>query len=518
MDPGLAYSGRWGAGLWADIKRRGACYASDFSDGVHPKVLASVLFLFFACLAPAVTFGGVLAELTDNQIGVVEMLVATAIGGVLYALTAGQPMILLGGTGPLLVFTWVLYMLCQRLQLSEYFLECYAWVGLWTALFLGLLALLEASCLMRYVTRFTDETFAALMSVIFIYTALHALLVIVSQVYQTQQVRHDEALVPMILTGGTFFLGLSLSRFRRSRYLWPALRKFLADFGPAIAMGGMTLLAITWFSDVETKSLNVRDSLSPSQDRSWLINPFLAPQWVWAAAAIPAVLAALLIFIVHNITARLVNSQENQLRKGAAYHLDLAVLGGLVALCSLFGLPWLVAATVRSLNQLRSLADIEEYVTRDGQQHERVLRVRENRVTALAIHVLIGASLLVLPLLKAVPLTVLYGLFLYMGVVSMAGNQLFERMGLLATDPALYPSTHYVRRVPFWTIHAFTMIQVCCLAILTVVSFTSFAIVLPLLLVLLAPIRLALNRVFEPEHLAALDAEEARFEEENSWL
>ena len=51
-------------------------------------------------------------------------------------------------------------------------------------------------------------------------------------------------------------------------------------------------------------------------------------------------------------------------------------------------------------------------------------------MTGLAIHLLIGLSILLLPLLKMVPMAVLYGLFLFMGVVSMAGNQFFERLDL----------------------------------------------------------------------------------------
>ena len=131
---GLAYTRRLFSGLVADIRRRLPHYASDFRDGMHAKCLASTLFLFFACLAPAVTFGGIMGELTGNQIGAVEMLVASAVCGVAYALLSGQPLIILGGTGPLLVFTAILYRLCNDLQIP--FLPTYCWVGLWTALLL----------------------------------------------------------------------------------------------------------------------------------------------------------------------------------------------------------------------------------------------------------------------------------------------------------------------------------------------------------------------------------------------
>jgi hypothetical protein len=41
---------------------------------------------------------------TKNLIGISETLVATSIAGVLFALVAGQPLVVVGATGPLLLF------------------------------------------------------------------------------------------------------------------------------------------------------------------------------------------------------------------------------------------------------------------------------------------------------------------------------------------------------------------------------------------------------------------------------
>ena len=514
---GLEYSGRLFGGIIADIRRRLPHYVSDFRDGLHQKSIASILFLFFACLAPAITFGGIMAELTDNHIGAVEMLVASAICGVIYALFSGQPLIILGGTGPLLVFTWFLYILCGQMGLGDLFLETRACIGLWTGLLLLILAVTDASCLMKFFTRFTDEIFAAFISITFIYADVEARTDIVSEVYEVERVSHDRALVPLILAMGTFFIAMGLSRFRRSRYLRPQIREFLSDFGPTIALMAMTAAAMTWFHDVQTTTLPAPDAIQPTIDRSWLINPFAAPVWVWFASIGPAILATVLVFVDQNITARLVNSRDHKLQKGPAFHYDLAVMGVLIAACSLFGLPWLVAATVRSLNHLHSLATIESVVTRDGDSRERVIHVRETRMTGLAIHLLIGLSVLALPVLKLVPMSVLYGLFLFMGVVSMAGNQFFERLRLWLMDPSIYPTTHYIRRVPNWTIHKFTLIQLVCLLTLGIIEFTPLGILFPLFLLLLVPVRIYMGRFFTKEELAALDSEEEPEEEETQW-
>jgi mannitol/fructose-specific phosphotransferase system IIA component (Ntr-type) len=518
VSDGLAYTGRLCGGLRADIARRLPHYVRDFRDGLHPQSLASTLFLYFACLAPAVIFGGLMSAETGNSIGAVEMILATAVCGIIYSLFAGQPLIILGGTGPLLVFTAILYDLCQPDKLDIPFLPAYAWVGFWTAAFVVILAITDSSCLMRFFTRFTDEVFAALISLIFIYKAVWSL----ADEFRGLDAHdhHDTALLTLLLALGTFYIAISLQRFRRSRYLLPWMREFLSDFGPTIALIAMTLVAI-WLHGVDLQQLDVPESVRPTLATrdSWLINPFDAPPWVWFAAAGPALLATVLVFLDQNITARLVNSRDHKLQKGEAYHLDLAVVGGLIGLCSAFGLPWLVAATVRSLNHVRSLAVVEESVSnRDNQRHDHILHTRENRLTGLAIHILIALSLLLLPLLKHVPMAVLYGLFLFMGVVSMKGNQLFERLSLWAMDSSLYPGTHYIRRVPNRTIHLFTVLQLVCLVVLWVVKGNgTIGILFPLFIAALVPVRLLMNRYFKEEHLQALDAEEIPEEEETQW-
>ena len=45
----------------------------------------------------------------------------------------------------------------------------------------------------------------------------------------------------------------------------------------------------------------------------------------------------------------------NLLQKGVGYHLDLLVLAVQIAICSVLGLPWYVAATVMAVSHVMSL-------------------------------------------------------------------------------------------------------------------------------------------------------------------
>lgn len=509
----LTFTGRLFGGLIDDIRRRASSYWSDYRDGLHPKALSSIMFLLFAALAPAVTFGGVMADQTGGQIGAVEMLLATAMCGIVYAIFGGQPLIILGGTGPLLVITAILYGFCETLGLP--FLATYFWVGMWSAVFTLIAAATDLSALMRYFTRFTDEIFAALISIIFIVQAVEALV----HEFRDDAGDHEASFLALILGIGCFWVASTLFRVRHGVYLRAKLREFLADFGPAIALGLMTVVALAFRENVDLPHLAAPEEFGTTSGRDWLVDPFEAPPWVWGAAAGPALLVTILVFLDQNITARIVNSPDHKLGRGSAYHLDLAVVGVLVGLCSLVGLPWLVAATVRSLNHVRSLATTEKVSGPDGESREKIIHVRENRVTGLAIHVLVALSLLALPVLRMVPMAVLYGLFLYMGVVSIRGNQFFERLGLWPRDRNLYPKTHYTRVVPMKKIHAFTTVQLVCLVVLWFVKASAVGILFPVFIALLVPIRLRLGRYFAAEHLDALDSEETSEEEESEhWI
>jgi len=496
----LERTGRLGGGILADIQRRLPHYASDFREGLNTKVAASVTFLFFACLANAIAFGGLTGLMTGGAIGTVEMIVATAIGGVVFALFSGQPLTLLGGTGPIVIFTALLYSLCQSQGLP--FLPVYAWVGLWSGLFMVILAVTDASALMRFFTRFIDEIFAVLVAVIFIVEALRSMFA----PFFAEPRNNSTALMTIVLALGTFMLARSFKMFMQSRYLQRGIREFISDFGPALAIGIMTLFALG-MPEIAVERAAIPEEFGTSTGRPWMVDLFALPMWMILGCAVPAFLVTVLLFLDQNITTRLVNSPLHALRKGPGYHLDLAVVGVMTAGFSVFGLPWIVAATVHSLNHVKSLATTRSADPTTG-AGERILSVRENRVSALLIHLMIGASILLLPLIQAIPMEVLFGLFLFMGFSTLNGTDFFARVRLWITDRNQYPQTHYVRKVPHRVIHLFTLIQVLALVALWILKSSSLGIMFPLLIAMLVPMRLMLERWFDNGHLELLDAEE----------
>src|SRR5690606_27501249 len=173
-----------------------------------------------------------------NEIGIIEMLVVTAGGGILFALLAGQPLTILGGTGPITIFTGLLYTTCHQMNIP--FLATYAWVGIWSGIILLICAFTDASALMKYFTRFTDEIFAVLISVIFIVEAGKDIV----KSFGPEGTGLSSALLTLILALGTYMLSRMLKNFINTPYLRLGFRNFLSDFGPALAIMSMTAFAM----------------------------------------------------------------------------------------------------------------------------------------------------------------------------------------------------------------------------------------------------------------------------------
>lgn len=62
-DP-LVRTGRPFGGMIRDFRRRYEHYRSDITDALNAQVLAAVIFIYFAALSPAITFGGLLGAFT----------------------------------------------------------------------------------------------------------------------------------------------------------------------------------------------------------------------------------------------------------------------------------------------------------------------------------------------------------------------------------------------------------------------------------------------------------------------
>uniref|UniRef100_A0A7N8XPZ2 Anion exchange protein n=1 Tax=Mastacembelus armatus TaxID=205130 RepID=A0A7N8XPZ2_9TELE len=532
----LRRSGRLFGGLIKDVAHRYPQYFSDIRDALNPQCMAAIIFIYFAALSPAITFGGLLGEKTEGLIGVSELIVATAMQGIVFSVLGAQPLLVIGFSGPLLVFEEAFYTFCKDNGIE--YLTGRVWIGFWLVLIVFLTVAFEGSILVRFVSRFTQEIFSFLISLIFIYETF-AKLVKIFQEHPLQNCYHgnnsvspslcnytvtardsgkvvgepNTALLSLVLMAGTYFIAFYLRKFKNSSFFPGRLRRIIGDFGVPIAILIMVLVDYS-VEDTYTQKLNVPTgfSVSSPEKRGWLISPLGSdgqfPVWMMGASILPAILVFILIFMESQITALIVSKKERMLVKGTGFHLDLLIIVVVGGISALFGLPWLSAATVRSVTHTNALTVMSKAVAPGDKP--RIQEVKEQRVTGFLVAVLVGLSIVIGEVLRQIPLAVLFGIFLYMGVMSLNGIQLTERLILLLMPPKYHPDQNYVRKVRTLRMHMFTLIQLMCLSLLWVVMATAAALAFPFVLLLTIPVRmLLLPRLFTWRELQSLDANDA---------
>uniref|UniRef100_UPI0037E71960 solute carrier family 4 member 1a (Diego blood group) n=1 Tax=Semicossyphus pulcher TaxID=241346 RepID=UPI0037E71960 len=543
-DP-LARTGYPFGGMVKDLKRRYRVYLSDYTDALNPQVLAAVIFIYFAALSPAITFGGLLADKTEKMMGVSELMISTSIQGVIFCLIAAQPVLIIGFSGPLLVFEEAFFAFCKS-QGIEYIVGR-IWVGMWLIVIVVIIVAVEGSFLVRFISRFTQEIFSILISLIFIYETFNKLIKIFQAhplilnyehlndtmdnpfhpVIKEHKEFHPDgnitvhelelerpypntALLSMCLMFGCFFIAYFLRHFKNGHYFPGPLRRLIGDFGVPIAIFFMIAVDIC-IEDAYTQKLVVPKGVEVSNPkaRGWFINPMGEkkdfPIWMMAACCVPALLVFILIFLESQITTLIVSKPERKMVKGSGFHFDLLILVTMGGISSIFGVPWLSAATVRSVTHANSLT-----VMTKGPKPE-IEKVVEQRISGMLVAILVGVSIFMEPILKMIPMTALFGIFLYMGITSLSGIQMWDRMLLLITPKKYHPSDAYATKVSTMRMHLFTLIQLVCLAVLWIVKMSPFSLALPFVLILTIPLRMLLTgTLFSVREMKCLDADDAK--------
>uniref|UniRef100_A0A8C8HDK8 Bicarbonate transporter-like transmembrane domain-containing protein n=1 Tax=Oncorhynchus tshawytscha TaxID=74940 RepID=A0A8C8HDK8_ONCTS len=507
-----------GRGIYEDLRRRLPLYPSDFTDGMYGKdrswlkYTTTAIFLYIAILLPNIAFGSLNDESTRGEIDVRKVIVGQSIGGVIYSLFAGAPLVIPLTTAPLAIFISVIRGICDDYDLD--FPAFYACIGLWNSFFLILGALLNVSLFMKLFKRSSEEIIALFISIAFVGDSVKGTvksesgdggltftqhiqvfrppgksILHVTHVFLPESLvlcTRERPILCLLLMLGTLWLGYALYQLRRSPYLHAKVREVVSDCALPIAVVIFSFIGSFLFLDIELDKCHKTNHIF----RLAQFDKLTGMNCLSAVGL--GFLLALLIFIDQNIVISLTHVPEAKLLKGTAFHWDLMLTGFINILMSCLGLPWMHAAFPHSSLHARQLAKVELHVE-GGHLYETIVNVKETRITALTANILIGLSVFLLPIpLQWIPKPVLYGLFLYIAATSLDGNQMFDRMLLLLKEQTSYPPTHYIRRVPQKKVHFFTALQILQLIILCAFGMYPLPyikMIFPFLMILLIPIR-----------------------------
>ncbi|KAM3316247.1 hypothetical protein ACQJBY_034402 [Aegilops geniculata] len=392
-------------GVVADVKGRAPWYEDDWLAGLRAGfgILAPTMYIFFASALPVIAFGEQLSNETNGILSTVETLASTAICGIIHAILGGQPMMIVGVAEPTIIMYTYLYNFAKKQPgLGEQLYLAWAgWVCIWTAIMLFLLAMFNASNVISRFTRVAGELFGMLITVLFLQEAIKGIVSEFSMpkdaeisdrssaIYQFQWI-YVNGLLGVIFSIGLLYSALKTRRARSWLYGIGWIRSFIADYGVPLMVIVWTAFSYTLPSGVPSGVPRRLFSPLPWESSSlghWTVakDLFSVPPAYIFAAIVPALMVAGLYFFDHSVASQLAQQQEFNLKKPSAYHYDILVLGFMVLLCGLIGIPPANGVLPQSPMHTRSLAVLKGQLMR-----KRMLRtVKEgmsNRASSLEIY------------------------------------------------------------------------------------------------------------------------------------
>ncbi|KAI2641685.1 HCO3 transporter family-domain-containing protein [Hypomontagnella submonticulosa] len=494
-------------GMINDVRRRAPYYWSDWADAWDYRVVPSTVYMYFANILPALAFSLDMFTKTNMQYGVNEVLLASVLGAVVFAILACQPLVIVGVTGPITVFNYTVYDIMAPTGTNYLAFMC--WIGLWSLVFHWILAATNSCNWLRYVTRFPCDIFGFYVAFIYLQKGIQVL-----------ERFGDEA--PFYLSVSTallvFMIAYACGELGASPLFSHPVRVFLKDYGTPL-----TVIFFTGFvhfgrmKTVELEKLPTSAAFFPTADRAWLVN-FWDISVGDVFIAIPfAILLTILFYFDHNVSSLIAQGTEFPLRKPAGFHWDLFLLGLTTGVAGILGLPFpngLIPQApfhTESLCVTKVVADAEENNS-EAKGHYVVKRthVVEQRVSNLAQGLLTLGTMTgpLLVVLHLIPQAVLAGLFFIMGYQALEGNGITAKLLFLCRDRALTPGGHPLSRIPRRAaVWSFVAIELLAFGATFAITQTVAAVGFPVVILALIPVRaLVLPRVFTPHELGILDA------------
>lgn len=369
-------------GIKNDLKGRILCYKQDWTGGVRAgiRILAPTTYIFFASAIPVISFGEQLERYTNGTLTAVQTLASTALCGIIHSIVGGQPLLILGVAEPtVLMYTFMFNFAKDRKDLGqELFLAWTGWVCVWTALLLFLLAILGACSIINRFTRIAGELFGLLIAMLFMQQAIRG--VVEEFGIPQREDRNQTAFLPswrfgngmfaLVLSFGLLLTALRSRKARSWRYGTGWLRGLIADYGVPFMVVVWTAVSYIPVNDVPKgipRRLFSPNPWSPGAYSNWtVIKEMLdVPPLYIVGAFIPATMIAVLYYFDHSVASQLAQQKEFNLKKPASYHYDLLLLGFLVILCGLIGIPPSNGVIPQSPMHTKSLATLKHQLLRN---------------------------------------------------------------------------------------------------------------------------------------------------------
>ena len=319
---------QWMTGIKEDLSVRLPLYTDDWS---RPKSIFTVVnATFFALviqLIPALIFAELMDRTTQGNLATAETLLSSSIIGIIYAIFAGQPLVIMGITGPVAILLGTSYTLTEKFD-ADYF-AFFFWICIWAGVMHMGSACIGLVRLVWKVTPFTSQIFELFIAVTFLYASVRDL---IEPIYLGQDDgRPDKSAQYASLVLGllTCYIAWTLHFCEQWAYFDRTTRTFLTSYNTMIAVVVVTAISFLPGMDLESNGVGGLDRVNvsfpwdwqPTAERAWITNPLtgIDAKGIFGAI-IPGFMFFLLFIIDHNVSSILTQDAKFNLQKPPAYH------------------------------------------------------------------------------------------------------------------------------------------------------------------------------------------------------
>lgn len=490
-----------GIGIWLDLKDRLPLYWSDWRDSWDYRVIPAVLDTYFSNILPALAFAQDMFDRTDHAYGVNEVLLSTAMAGIVFGVLGGQPLCIVGVTGPISILNYTIYDIVKNWS-SNYFGFMF-WVCIWSMILHFILVFSNAVSLLQYVTTFPCDIFGLFINIVYIEKGIQVLSRQFNSETRGKDVEGGFASVVVSLCMAIF--GIMFKNFTITPFFNHTIRTFISDYSTPLSVvfwSGFTHFG-GYLNDIDFQKLPITKSFHPTsgtlRDKStWLAYTSISTQDIFVALPFGIILT-ILFYFDHNVSSLMAQSSRYKLKKPAAFHYDFLLLGITTGVSGVLGIPAPNGLIPQAPLHTESLLvhDI------DG----NVVRCVEQRFTN-TVQGLMTIGTMTRPLLIClgqIPQAVLSGLFFIMGINGLTNNVILRRIMWLFTEPRLKSPTSLLHKVKKRWLVLFLCFSLAGFAGEFAITNTIAAILFPIVLLLTVIVRFSFPLLFPKDQLSLLD-------------
>ncbi|CCC66615.1 hypothetical protein NCAS_0A00550 [Naumovozyma castellii] len=494
-----------GIGIWLDLKDRLPIYIDDWRDSLDYRVIPAVLETYFNNLLPAIAFAQDMFDRTDNSYGVNEILLASAMAGIVFGVLGGQPLCIVGVTGPISIFNYTVYEIIKPLN-TNYFGFMF-WICIWSMIFHFLLAFGNAVCLLQYVTTFPCDIFGLFINIVYLEKGVQ---ILVKQFnyhgHQDVAAGFADVVVAVLMT----VFGTTFKQFNKTPFFNHTIRTFISDYATALSVlfwSGFTHFG-GYLNNIHFEKLPITKSYFPTSDTfrdrsTWLAYAKIPTKHIFIALPF-GIIMTILFYFDHNVSSLMAQKYQYKLKKPSSFHYDFALLGVTTGIAGVLGIPAPNGLIPQAPLHTESLLVLDE--------NQEVVRCVEQRFTN-TVQGLMMLGTMTRPLLVClgeIPQAILSGLFFTMGINGLIDNVIIHRIMWLFMDKKRKDPENPLNGISKKSLFFFLCFSLAGFVAEFAITNTVAAIGFPLVLLLSVIVCFLFPKIFTREELDILDENVAK--------